>query len=133
MTAVMPAAEDADRRAVVNRQSPIPTIRSGAAFSALSAGAASEHLSTNLIIQLGLAPKDLAPFAVRGLFFALEGLGLRNRTPAPPPFSSINSIPAASSAFCSISRASSDTCGPNAPSMRLTVGRESPARDARSV
>jgi hypothetical protein len=37
-------------------------------LAALSAGAASEHLSTNLIVQLGLATKDLAPFAVRGLF-----------------------------------------------------------------
>jgi hypothetical protein len=59
--------EGADRRAVVNRQSPIPTIRSRRGFlAALSAGAASEHLSTNLIVQL--ATKDLAPFAVRGLF-----------------------------------------------------------------
>jgi hypothetical protein len=63
------ADEDADRRAVVNRQSPIPTFRSRRGFlAALSAGAASEHLLTNLIVQLGLATKDLAPFAVRGLF-----------------------------------------------------------------
>jgi hypothetical protein len=63
----------------------------------------------------------------------LEGRDLRNRTPAPPPFSSINSIPAASSACCNFARASSDTCGPNPPSRRLIVGRESPARDASSV
>jgi hypothetical protein len=46
-----------------------PTIRSRRGYlAALSAGAASKHLSTNLIVQLGLATKDLAPFAVRGLF-----------------------------------------------------------------
>jgi hypothetical protein len=37
-------------------------------LAALSAGAASEHLSTNLKVQHGLAAEDLAPFAVRGLF-----------------------------------------------------------------
>jgi hypothetical protein len=39
----------------VNRQSPIPRIRSGRGFlAALSAGAASEHRLTELIVQLGL-------------------------------------------------------------------------------
>jgi hypothetical protein len=53
----------------VNRQFPNPTFRSQRGFlAALSAGAASEHLATNLIIQHGLATKELAPFAVRGLF-----------------------------------------------------------------
>jgi hypothetical protein len=60
-------------------------------------------------------------------------LRLRNRTPAPPPFSSINSTPAASSAFCNFDRASKDTGGPKLPSRRLTVGSESPARVASSV
>jgi hypothetical protein len=60
-------------------------------------------------------------------------LRLRNRTPAPPPFSSINSTPAASSASCSLARASTDTLGPKPPSRRLTVGSESPARMASSV
>jgi hypothetical protein len=66
-------------------------------------------------------------------YLRFEGRALRNRTPAPPPFSSINSIPTASSAFCSFARASSDTRGPNPASRRLTVGRESPAREASSV
>jgi hypothetical protein len=60
-------------------------------------------------------------------------LRLRKRTPAPPPFSSMNTIPAASRAFCSFSRASSETLGPKPPSRRLTVGSERPAREARSV
>src|SRR6476469_91416 len=56
-----------------------------------------------------------------------------NRTPGPPPLSSMNSIPAVSSALCSFPRASPDTRGPNPASTRFTVGRESPARDASSV
>jgi hypothetical protein len=58
--------------------------------------------------------------------------GLRNRTPSPPPFSSRNSIPAASIARCSFACASSETRGPNPPSKRLTVGRDSLARAASS-
>jgi hypothetical protein len=54
------------------------------------------------------------------------------RTPAPPPFSSRNSIPAASMARCIFPRASSDTRGPNPASRRLTVGRDRPARAASS-
>jgi hypothetical protein len=57
---------------------------------------------------------------------------LRKRTPSPPPFSSMNSMPAASIARCSFARASSETRGPNPPSSRLTVGRDSPARSASS-
>ena len=53
---------------------------------------------------------------------------LRKRTPSPPPFSSMNSMPAASIARCSFARASSETRGPTPPSSRLTVGRDSPAR-----
>jgi hypothetical protein len=45
-------------------------------------------------------------------YLRLEDRDLRNLTPAPPPFSSINSIPAASIAFRSFARASSDTFGP---------------------
>ena len=56
----------------------------------------------------------------------------RNRTPSPPPSSSMNSMPAASTARCSFARASSETRGPNPPSSRLTVGRDSPARSASS-
>jgi hypothetical protein len=58
--------------------------------------------------------------------------GFRKRTPSPPPFSSMNSIPAVSIARCSFPRASSETRGPNPPSSRLTVGRDSPARLASS-
>ena len=57
---------------------------------------------------------------------------VRKRTPNPPPFSSINSIPATSIARCNFSRASSDTRGPNPPSKRLTVGSDRPARTASS-
>jgi hypothetical protein len=57
----------------------------------------------------------------------------RNRTPAPPPFSSMNSMPAASIAFSSLVRASSETCGPNPPSKRLTVGTDRPALKASSL
>jgi hypothetical protein len=83
----------------------------------------------------GRSQAGLAGAACENVEFYLrrENRALRNRTPAPPPFSSINSIPAASRASCSFARASSDTCGPNPPSIRLTVGRESPARDASSV
>ena len=56
----------------------------------------------------------------------------RKRTPSPPPFSSMSSMPAASMARCSFARASSETRGPNPPSSRLTVGRDSPARSASS-
>ena len=38
----------------------------------------------------------------------------------------MNSMPAASIARCSFARASSETRGPNPPSSRLTVGRDSP-------
>jgi hypothetical protein len=62
------------------------------------------------------------------LFFAL-----RNRTPAPPPFSSINSTPADSIAFCNLPRASSETCGPKPPSRRLMVGTDRSALKASSV
>jgi hypothetical protein len=57
----------------------------------------------------------------------------RNRTPAPPPFSSMNSMPAASRAFCTLARTSSDTGGPNPASKRLIVMSESLALSARSV
>ncbi len=56
----------------------------------------------------------------------------RNRTPRPPPFSSMSSMPAASMARCSFARASSETRGPYPPSSRLTVGRDSPARSPSS-
>jgi hypothetical protein len=57
---------------------------------------------------------------------------VRKRTPKPPPFSSMNSIPAASIARCNFPRASSDTRGPNPASRRLTVGRDRPALAASS-
>jgi hypothetical protein len=60
-------------------------------------------------------------------------LDFRNRTPAPPPFSSMNSMPAASIASLSRTRTSSDTLGPKPPSRRLTVGSERPAREASWV
>jgi hypothetical protein len=58
--------------------------------------------------------------------------GFLNRTPSPPSFSSMRSMPAASMARCSFARASSETRGPNPPSRRLTVGSDSPARSASS-
>jgi hypothetical protein len=69
------------------------------------------------------------PFSV-GIYLRFRLV--RKRTPNPPPFSSINSIPATSMARCNFSRASSDTRGPNPPSKRLTVGRDRPARTASS-
>jgi len=66
-------------------------------------------------------------------YFRFKCRDLRTRTPVPPPLSSMKSIPAASSAFCSFARASSDTRGPNPASRRLTVGSDSPAREASSV
>jgi YqaJ-like viral recombinase domain len=117
-----------------------------------------EDLSANLIVQLGLVTEDLnRQWYERNTGRAITDvqsrikqsvdmagtrarvddphafLRLRNRTPAPPPFSSINSTPAASSASCSFARASTDTRGPKPPSKRLTVGSESPARVASSV
>jgi hypothetical protein len=115
-----------------------------------------EDLSANLIVQLGLVTEDLnrawyerntghaitvveprssceqrrrEPRYGSDLFL----LAFRKRTPAPPPFSSMNSIPAASIASLSRTRASSDTFGPKPPSRRLTVGSERPAREASSV
>jgi len=69
---------------------------------------------------------------MRWSYFRLGGRGFRSRRPSPPPFSSMNTIPAASIARCSFARASSETRGPNPPSSRLTVGRDSPARSASS-
>jgi hypothetical protein len=122
-----------------------------------------EDLSGDLIVRLGLATEDLnrtryernTGRAIPAVAATLDGvvagtgavyeagrcprptrqafLRLRKRTPAPPPFSSMNTIPAASRAFCSFSRASSETLGPKPPSRRLTVGSERLAREARSV
>ncbi len=63
----------------------------------------------------------------------LKRSGLRNRTPAPPPFSSMNLTPAASTARRSLARASSDTRSPKGDSTRLTVGSERRALDASFV
>ncbi len=115
-----------------------------------------EDLSTNLIVQLGVVTEDLnRVWYERNTGHAITAVptgrqlecgsagphcgselflwAFRKRTPAPPPFSSINSIPAASIASINRTRASSDTRGPNPPSRRLTVGRERPAREASSV
>jgi hypothetical protein len=56
-----------------------------------------EDLSTNLIVEddvLGGRERGTDGRGAQQVF-----LRLRNRIPAPPPFSSINSIPAASRAF----------------------------------
>jgi len=93
-----------------------------------------EDLSANLIVQLGAVTEPLN----RDWFERNSGRGylrlrdFRKRTPSPPPFSVMNSTPAASIARCSFARASSETRGPNPPSSRLTVGRDSPARSASS-
>ena len=93
-----------------------------------------EDLSGNLIVQLGVVTEPLNRHwsernSGRGY---LRLRDFRKRTPSPPPFSAMNSIPAASMARCSFARASSETRGPNPPSSRLTVGRDSPARSASS-
>ena len=93
-----------------------------------------EDFSGNLIVQLGVVIEPLN----RDWFERNSGRGylrlrdFRKRTPSPPPFSVMNSMPAASMARCSFARASSETRGPNPPSSRLTVGRDSPARSASS-
>jgi hypothetical protein len=107
-----------------------------------------EDLSANLIVQLGVVTEGLnrawcdrndgaaARIILRGLGSQCGAdflLVLLKRTPAPPPFSSMNSIPAASIASLNLTRTSSDTLGPKPPSRRLTVGSESPAREASSV
>jgi hypothetical protein len=110
-----------------------------------------EDLSANLIVQLGLATEDRGwherNCALRWRSAAstiLRGFGSQcgselflfaflKRTPAPPPFSSMNSIPATSIASLNLPRTSSDTLGPKPPSRRLTVGSERPAREASSV
>ena len=99
-----------------------------------------ENLSDNLVAQLGVVTEDLNRRwyeANTGQLLLSVGTYLRfrrvrKRTPNPPPFSSIKLIPAASIARCNFARASSDTRGPNPPSKRLTVGRDSPARAASS-
>jgi len=89
-----------------------------------------EDLSGNLIVQLGLALVRLwREENCRGY---LRLRDFRKRTPSPPPLSSMSSMPAVSMARCSFARASSETRGPNPPSSRLTVGRDSPARSASS-
>ena len=93
-----------------------------------------EDLTANLIVQLGVVTEPLN----RHWFERNTGRGylrlrdFRKRTPSPPPFSAMNSMPAASIARCSFARASFETRGPNPPSSRLTVGRDSPARSASS-
>ena len=93
-----------------------------------------EDLSGNLIVQLGVVTEPLNRHwferNTEGGYLRLWDF--RKRTPSPPPFSSMNSMPAASIARCSFARASSETRGPNPPSSRLTVGRDSPARSASS-
>lgn len=59
--------------------------------------------------------------------------GLLRRTPAPPPFSGMNSTPAASRAAPIFATASSETLAPPCVSKRFTVGRDSPAALASSV
>ena len=114
-----------------------------------------EDLSANLIVQLGQATEDLNRLwykrntgqAVKDVhscdadclrpvcfyFDCFARCRLLRRNPGPPPFSSMKLIPARSSVFCIFTRASSDTCGPNPPSRRLTVGTDRPACLARSV
>jgi hypothetical protein len=114
-----------------------------------------EDHSKNLIFQLGAATtEDLNPVWYERNAIFLGGvvassmilrrpgsqcgselflLAFLKRTPAPPPFSSMNSIPAASIASLNLTRTSSDTLGPKPPSRRLTVGSERPAREASSV
>jgi hypothetical protein len=59
----------------------------------------------------------------------------RRRTPAPPPFSGMNSTPAFSSALWTANLTSSDTLGPSRSSLssRLIVGRDRPAASASWV
>jgi hypothetical protein len=59
--------------------------------------------------------------------------GFRRRTPAPPPFSAMNSTPAFFKAFAIARIASSDTRMPSSASARFTVGTDSPAAVATSV
>jgi YqaJ-like viral recombinase domain len=93
-----------------------------------------EDLSANLIVQLGVVTEPLNRhwFERNTDRSYLRLRDFRKRTPSPPPFSAMNSMPAASIARCSFARASSETRGPNPPSSRLTVGRDSPARSASS-
>jgi hypothetical protein len=107
-----------------------------------------EDLFDNLIVQLGIVTEYLNRYwserrkrqtcRMRRRWarwphsVCLRRLDLRNRTPSPPPFSSMNSMPAASMARCSFKRASSETRGPKLASIRFTVGRDSPARAASS-
>jgi hypothetical protein len=87
-------------------------------------------LVTRRHLPRNMPRRTLSPFPDVGCYFRLRFL--RKRTPDPPPFSSMNSIPAASIARCNFPRASSDTRGPNPASRRLTVGSDRPARAASS-
>ncbi len=99
-----------------------------------------ENLSGNLIVQLGLVTEELnrrwyevnTAQVITDMRRYFRFRFVLKRTPNPPPFSWMNSIPAASIAFCIFPRASSDTRGPNPASKRLTVGRDRPARAASS-
>ena len=92
-----------------------------------------EDLSGNLVVQLGSVTEDLNRHwyeEARPSYFCLEVSRPRRRTPGPPPFSSMNSMPAASSARFS---ASIVDCFASAPfSMRVTVFAVTPACLARS-
>ena len=60
-----------------------------------------EDLSDNLVVQLGSVTEDLNRHwyeEAQPSYFCLEVSRPRRRTPGPPPFSSMNSTPAASSA-----------------------------------
>jgi len=104
-----------------------------------------EDLSTNLIVQLGLATdpvedavRRIMPLSASTYLGNLPGGGLRSdfrrRTPGPPPFSSMNSTPADSSARRSASSlAAVIEVSRSASSARLTVFTPKDASLARSI
>jgi hypothetical protein len=86
-----------------------------------------EDLSTNLIVRLGVVTEDLN----RACHEYRERTRLRILTPGPPPFSSMNSMPAASSASCNLSIV--DCLASDPFSMRVTVLAVMPAFSASSL
>jgi hypothetical protein len=88
-----------------------------------------EDLSANLIVQLGVATEDL--IADAAYLLGLLWIRLRSLTPGPPPFSSMNSMPAFTRAASILSPVSArPPKGPSFASSRLIVGTDTFAAEA---
>ena len=94
------------------------------------------RFSLTLCVTHGHEPAGTLPLLFCGCFYLDRPgrCGFRRRTPGPPPFSAMNSIPAFSRAFRNFTIVPS--CAANAPgwvSSRFTLGSDTPEASARSL